>query len=42
MRLDQHLADKWIKPHSRVHDLGYGDGELLANMHRKLQVDGYG
>ena len=42
MRLDQQLAEKWIKPHSRVLDLGCGDGELLAHMQRKLHINGYG
>lgn len=42
MRLDQQLAEKWIKPHSRVLDLGCGDGELLAHMQRKIFVQGYG
>lgn len=42
MRLDQQLAEKWITPGSRVLDLGCGDGELLAHMQRRLQVEGYG
>jgi methionine biosynthesis protein MetW len=42
MRLDQRLAERWIKPHSKVLDLGCGDGELLAHMQRKLHVQGYG
>lgn len=42
MRLDQQLAEKWIKPYSRVLDLGCGDGELLAHMQRKLHINGYG
>ncbi|MEY4516284.1 MAG: methionine biosynthesis protein MetW [Pseudomonadota bacterium] len=42
MRLDQRLAERWIKPDSRVLDLGCGDGELLAHMQRKLNVRGYG
>ena len=29
MRIDQQLADKWIKPGSSVLDLGSGNGELL-------------
>lgn len=32
MRIDQQLAEKWIKPGSRILDLGCGDGELLAHM----------
>ncbi|MCP5775771.1 methionine biosynthesis protein MetW, partial [Klebsiella pneumoniae] len=27
MRIDQQLAEKWIKPGSSVLDLGCGDGE---------------
>jgi methionine biosynthesis protein MetW len=42
MRLDQQLAERWIKPGSRVLDLGCGDGELLAHMARKLEIDCYG
>lgn len=42
MRLDQQLAEKWITPGSRVLDLGCGDGDLLAHMQRKLDVEGYG
>ena len=42
MRLDQRLAERWIKQGSRVLDLGCGDGELLAHMQRKLNVRGYG
>lgn len=42
MRLDQRLAERWITPGSRVLDLGCGDGDLLAHMHEKLGVRGYG
>ncbi len=42
MRLDQRLAERWIKPNSSVLDLGCGDGELLAHMQKKLGVTGYG
>lgn len=42
MRLDQRLAERWIKPNSRVLDLGCGDGELLAHMQQKLGITGYG
>lgn len=42
MRLDQQLAEKWIKPHSRVLDLGCGNGELLAHMQQQHQVRAYG
>ncbi len=42
MRLDQRLAERWITPNARVLDLGCGDGELLAHMQTKLNVQGYG
>jgi ubiquinone/menaquinone biosynthesis C-methylase UbiE len=42
MRLDQQLAERWIKPGSRVLDLGCGDGELLVHMARQLDIDCYG
>ena len=42
MRLDQQLAEKWIKPRSRVLDLGCGNGELLAHMQQQHQVRAYG
>lgn len=42
MRLDQQLAEKWIKPNSRVLDLGCGNGELLAHMQHKHGIKAYG
>lgn len=42
MRLDLRLAERWIKPHSRVLDLGCGDGELLAHLRDNFAVSGYG
>lgn len=42
MRIDQQIAEKWIQPHSRVLDLGCGDGTFLAQMQQKHQVHGYG
>ena len=42
MRIDQQLAEKWIKPGSSVLDLGFGDGELLAHMSKKHQIHAYG
>ncbi|MFB2538597.1 MULTISPECIES: methionine biosynthesis protein MetW [unclassified Acinetobacter] len=42
MRIDQQLAEKWIKPHSRVLDLGCGNGELLAHMQNKHGIKAYG
>ena len=42
MRLDLRLAERWIKPKSRVLDLGCGDGELLAHLRDSFDVKGYG
>ncbi len=42
MRLDQQLAEKWIKPNSKVLDLGCGDGELLAHMSKQHNIRAYG
>jgi methionine biosynthesis protein MetW len=42
MRLDLRLAERWIKPQSRVLDLGCGDGELLAHLRDKFDIKGYG
>lgn len=42
MRLDQQLAEKWIKPGSSVLDLGCGDGVLLEHMQQQHQVRAYG
>ena len=42
MRIDQKLAETWIKPDSSVLDLGCGDGELLAQMSKKHDICAYG
>lgn len=42
MRIDHQLAEKWIKPKSRVLDLGCGDGTLLLHLQKTLGVTGYG
>ncbi|REH40196.1 methionine biosynthesis protein MetW [Paraperlucidibaca baekdonensis] len=42
MRLDLALVRQWIRPESRVLDLGCGDGELLAHLRDTLNVRGYG
>lgn len=42
MRLDLVLAEQWIKPKSRILDLGCGEGELLAHLHHNFGVRGYG
>lgn len=42
MRLDLRLVEQWIKPGTRVLDLGCGEGELLAHLRDRLNVRGYG
>ncbi len=42
MSIDHVLAEQWIKPQSRVLDLGCGDGALLAHLQTQLGVTGYG
>lgn len=42
MRLDLKLVEQWIKPGTRVLDLGCGEGELLAHLRDSLNVRGYG
>ncbi len=42
MRADLELIQKWIRPGSRVLDLGCGQGELLAGLRERKQVQGYG
>lgn len=42
MRLDLRLAERWIKPKSRVLDLGCGEGELLAHLRDNFDIRGYG
>ncbi len=42
MRLDLALVQAWVKPNSRVIDLGCGDGELLEHLRDSLNVRGYG
>jgi methionine biosynthesis protein MetW len=42
MRLDLKLAEQWVKPGTRVLDLGCGDGELLAHLRNSFGVSGYG
>lgn len=42
LRPDLQTIANWIKPNSRVLDLGCGDGELLAYLAREKSVDGYG
>lgn len=42
LRQDQRLIAQWIRPHSRVLDLGCGDGALLAALRAERGVTGYG
>lgn len=42
MRLDLKLVEQWVKPDTRVLDLGCGDGELLAHLRDNFSVHGYG
>jgi methionine biosynthesis protein MetW len=38
----QHIIESWIKPHSRVLDLGCGDGTLLRRLTERKNIDGIG
>ena len=42
MRADLNRIREWIKPNSRVLDLGCGDGTLLDNLQKTRFVQGYG
>ena len=42
MRADWELISNWIKPNTRVLDLGCGDGELLKYLHQVRNVSGLG
>ena len=42
LRPDLEIISKWIKPSSRVLDLGCGDGTLLAHLEKTRGVEGYG
>ncbi|NQX89781.1 MAG: methionine biosynthesis protein MetW [Halioglobus sp.] len=42
MRLDLSHIQRWIEPHSRVLDLGCGDGEFLQILRDQRQVRGLG
>lgn len=42
MRIDLQTVQQWVKPKSRLLDLGCGDGTLLLNLKKEKQVDGLG
>ncbi|MFA0810339.1 methionine biosynthesis protein MetW [Microbulbifer epialgicus] len=42
MRIDLDVIQAWIAPHSRVLDLGCGDGTLLEQLGKNKGVIGYG
>ena len=42
LRPDLTIISEWIKPGSRVLDLGCGDGTLLEHLQNERNVDGYG
>jgi len=42
MRADLNRIRAWIKPNSRVLDLGCGDGTLLSNLQKTRSVQAYG
>ena len=42
MSQDFSFISGWIKPDSRVLDLGCGDGNLLASLKKDLNISGYG
>ncbi|GMR19836.1 MAG: methionine biosynthesis protein MetW [Gammaproteobacteria bacterium] len=41
-RPDYAIIADWIRPHSRVLDLGCGDGTLLNHLYQQKQASGYG
>lgn len=42
MRIDLDIIENWVKPKSRVLDLGCGDGRLLKQLQENREVTGYG
>ena len=42
LRADLEIISEWIKPDTRILDLGCGDGTLLTHLHNIRNVTGYG
>lgn len=42
MRADLEIIQEWVKPGSKVLDLGCGDGELLSFLSQQKHTSGYG
>ncbi|WP_024330320.1 methionine biosynthesis protein MetW [Simiduia agarivorans] len=42
MRIDHSIIESWVKPGSRLLDLGCGDGSLLQLLAQNRQAEGYG
>ncbi|MDO6564755.1 methionine biosynthesis protein MetW [Amphritea sp. 1_MG-2023] len=42
MRADLEIIQQWVKPNSKVLDLGCGDGELLSFLQHQKNTRGYG
>ena len=42
LRIDHSIIESWVKPHSKLLDLGCGDGTLLQFLQQSKQVQGYG
>lgn len=41
-RIDHAIIESWVKPHSKLLDLGCGDGTLLRLLQQAKQAEGYG
>ncbi len=42
LRVDHQIIESWVKPDSRVLDLGCGDGTLLRELADRKSIHGYG